>query len=486
MDVYSWNVTTAARSSRGLLSFILSTGFIMSNEISRRRFLQLGGTALAAGSAVLATGTAAAAGVGGAATSTAATAAAKRSRWLGLPKARGPRLVIVGGGTSGLTIAKYAKREWPKFDVVLVEKRSMYSSCFASNLWYPGIINLEFLADHSFLDAARNNDYLFVNATVTGLDRDARVVATNEGDIKYDFLVLAPGIDYDFPKIGVTDPETRWNLYKTYPAGFLNPTEHVTIHRKVNQFEGGTFVQTVPAGNYRCLPAPYERACLIASVFKKNRIKGKVIVLDANPEITIKAPGFHAAFKELYKDYLEYHPSVAVQGVDVAKRVIHTEFDDVKFDDAAIYPNVRASHLIEQLGLEAPASKSAQHEANIDTRFYNIVGDKRVYVTGDSRPQPFSKSGNTSNTEAHFVAKVLAARAQGKEIKWQSPETVCYSMVNSDPTEAIWVDTYYGYDAAKDVITGFKDTKVYNDRNHANGVAALEWARGLYRDLFEA
>ena len=76
-----------------------------------------------------------------------------------LPKAKGPRLVVLGGGTSGLTIAKYAKKAYSRFDVVLVEKRDMYSSCFASNLLYSGLINLEFLADHSFLDAAVNNKY---------------------------------------------------------------------------------------------------------------------------------------------------------------------------------------------------------------------------------------------------------------------------------------------------------------------------------------
>ena len=461
----------------------------MSDQTDRRRFLKLTGTVLAAGPAALAAGPVAlAAGKSeaGGAPSGSARKGVATGRMADLPNPKGPRLVIVGGGTSGLTIAKYAKRAYPKFDVVLVEQRDMYSSCFCSNLWYPGIVNLEFIANHSFLDAAVNNGYIYFNATCTGLDRASKTVATNQGDIRYDFLVVAPGISYDYPKIGVSDSETRVALHQHYPGGFIDPTEHVTLHRKINQFAGGVFIQTVPSGNYRCLPAPYERACLVASMIKRKKLKAKVLVLDANPEITIKAPGFHAAFDELYKGILEWHPTSAVTGVDVANRIVKTEFDQFKFDEAAIYPNVRGSTLIEQLGLLAPPTRSNQKEANIDTRYYNFEGDPHVYVSGDSRPMPYSKSGNTANSEGHYLARLLAARAQGKEIAWTSPRTLCYSMVNANPTEAIWVDTLYGYDAGKDAITGFKDTKVDNQRRHKSALAYLDWGRGMYRDMFSA
>lgn len=446
----------------------------MSNNISRRDFLKISGmasAAVAAGGAVFA-----------------GDAAAKAKAMVGkgvkarLPKAKGPRLVVVGGGTSGLTIAKYAKKENPKFDVVLVEKRDMYSSCFSSNLLYAGLINLEFLADHSFLDAAKNNNYTFFSATCTGLDRTSRILHTNKGDIDYDFLVIAPGISYDYTRVGVKDPETEYGLRTLYPGGFLMPTEHISIRQKLQSFEGGVFVQTVPSGNYRCLPGPYERACMIASYFKKNKIKGKVLVVDHNPDITIKAKGFHAAFSELYKDIIEYKPSMEITGIDVEKRVIQTTFDSIHFDDAAIYPGVRASTLIEQLGLVDP--KNPQKEALIDTLKYNVVGDQHVYVTGDSRPHPYSKSANTANTEGKYVAKVLAARAAGKDIDWYSPETLCYSMVNASPMEAISVDALYAYDPKTKAFSFSKETKLYEDRDQAKGKATLEWAQGIYRDLF--
>jgi NADH dehydrogenase FAD-containing subunit len=307
-------------------------------------------------------------------------------------------------------------------------------------------------------------------------------VFTDLGEIDYDYLVLSPGIDYDYEKIGVNNPEDEYRLRTEYPAGWTMGTEHVTIKHKIDNFKGGVFIQTVPNGNYRCLPAPYERACMIASVFKKNNIKGKVLVLDHNPDITIKKDGFHAAFNELYKDVIEYIPSVEITGVDVSKKTINTEFDSYQFDDAAIYPNIRGSKLIENLGLVDP--KSPQKEANIDVLKYNVIGDEHVYVTGDSRPMPFSKSANTSNTEGKYVAKVIAAHAAGKEISWVSPETVCYSMVNADPKEAISVDARYAFDAEKKEFSFSKDTQMFEDRDTEKGNATLDWAQDIYSDLF--
>ncbi len=48
----------------------------------------------------------------------------------------------------------------------------------------------------------------------------------------------------------------------------------------IQNFKGGNFIISIPSGAYKCPPAPYERACLIAQYFKSNKIKAKVVVLD--------------------------------------------------------------------------------------------------------------------------------------------------------------------------------------------------------------
>jgi sulfide dehydrogenase [flavocytochrome c] flavoprotein subunit len=436
-------------------------------NLGRRDFLKLSaGSTLVAATATAAMTTPAAAAISG-----------RTNRPADLPAATGPRCVVVGGGASGATMAKYLKKENPKFDVVMVEPNSTYMSCFLSNLWLDDLINLETL-QHSFCDAANANNYVWLQGMLIDLDRQKKRAFTSEGYIDYHYIVLAPGIDYNYASIGIKDPAMQIACAQKFPAGFKPGSEDLSIKSKLANFESGVFLTTVPVGNYRCLPAPYERACLIADYFKKNKIKGKVVLLDPNDKpFAPKAPGFLAAFHELYKDILEYKPSTNIKSVDPIKKTVTTEFDTIKFDDAAIYPRVRAAKLIEDLGLSNP--KSPQMEADIDVYKYFAKGDKTCYVTGDARPMPFSKSGNTSNSEAHYVAKVIAAHAAGKDIDWVSPQTICYSMVNGKPEEAIMVKAKYDRKTF-----GFTDVQLDNKRSTALGKATLEWGAGLYRDMF--
>jgi NADPH-dependent 2,4-dienoyl-CoA reductase/sulfur reductase-like enzyme len=434
------------------------------DKISRRNFIKLtGGAATAAGLGVTGLVVTATSGCKPSANSSSATSAAKVTTPTHpkldtaafLPKPKGQRTVVVGGGWSGLTLAKYIKKASPDMDVVLVEKNATFMSCPISNLWLTGLVDL---------------------------DRESRKLYTDQGSIQYDFLVLSPGIDYNYAAIGVKDPADEYALRSHFPAGFMPGSEHVSIRNKLEDFEGGEFLLTVPAGNYRCLPGPYERACLIASYFKRQKIKGKVILLDANPDVTIKKEGFHAAFDELYKGVIDYRTSFEITGVDVDKKRVMSEFGEVDFVDAAIYPKVRASRLIETVGLVDP--KSNQMEANIDPLTYNVIGDERVYVAGDARPMPFSKSGNTANSEAKIVSQIIAARAAGKPApEWVSPNTVCFSVVNGDPLEAISVDAHYAYNPT-DKSFAFDQVKMFEKRDAARGAATLDWAKGLYRDMF--
>jgi NADPH-dependent 2,4-dienoyl-CoA reductase/sulfur reductase-like enzyme len=308
---------------------------------------------------------------------------------------------------------------------------------------------------------------------------------------------MSPGIDYDYDAIGVHDPLDKQRMMQEYPAAFKPGSEHLTLKRKIDEFEKGLFALTVPSGNYRCLPGPYERACMVASVFKRKKIPAKVLLLDHNPDVKIKKAGFRAAFEELYKDYLEYHPSVDVTGVDISGKVIRGQLEDFDFDDAAVYPRVRGHHMIERLGIVSPYSP--QKEAWIDLHRNHVVNDRHTYVVGDSRPQGYSKSGSTAQGESKYVAKVISAYEQGKEVKWQAPYTSCYSMVSTDPPQAIFFGSEYlppevgitplSQERIAQAYVEFGTAFAWRDeqmeRSTDMGQAMFAWGRAHYREMFE-
>ena len=401
-----------------------------------------------------------------------------------ISKAKGPRIVVVGGGWSGLSIAKYTKIFAPTADVVLVEQRYEFVSCPMSNLWLVDQVDLKYLT-HDYLEAARNNDYTFFHAAATGMDKKNRILHTSDGDIAYDYLVFAPGIDYDYSR-WTSDIAFETRLRQEYPAGFIPGSEHLTLKNKIQNFKGGNFILTVPSGNYRCLPAPYERACIIADHFKQKKLDAKVILLDENNTITIKKKGFQSAFDEMYADYIQYIPNTKIKNIDLDKKVVTTGFDEIEFEDAAFYPHVRGAKILERCGIAKDAKNML--EGDINQLTYEVNGLENVYITGDSRPMGFSKSGNTSNSEGHFVAKLIAQKInKSKTIKWEPPTTTCFSVVATKPLKAIYIYTQYAYNK-NDKTFSFANTLSSEDWKKdgaVNASSVYDWANALYTDMFD-
>jgi sulfide dehydrogenase [flavocytochrome c] flavoprotein chain len=398
-----------------------------------------------------------------------------------LPESKNARVVIVGGGWSGLSIAKYLKQENSKIDVVLVERRQSFHSLPLSNLWLGGLMSQAQLT-YRFEDAAKMGGYTYFNASMTGLDRSKRRIETNKGWIDYDSLVLAPGVEYDYSSFGVKDPSAITELKSKFPAGFVSVDEQLQLKQQLASFKKGVFVLTAPPGIYRCAASPYERACLIAATFKLRNIKGKVLLIDSREEPAVNGEGFLSAFEELYGDTIEYMNSTGIEGVDPVSKTIKTDFDDIKFDGGAIYPRTRAAGMIERFGLSDP--ESPQKEAKIDPFNYNFIGDESVYIAGDCRPMPFSKSASVANSEGKHIAKVIAARLQGREVKWVTPESVCYSMVNTEPQEAILSRSFYRFDKKSKQWAFDPRSKPYNNRSERLGTETFTWGETHFRELF--
>ncbi len=399
------------------------------------------------------------------------------------PTPQKPHVVVVGGGWAGLSCAKHLKQYLPEAEVTLVERRYEFLSCPVSNAWMFGLVEMAFLT-HSYLDAANNHGYTYLQAEATDLDTKRNILHTSKGEVTYDYLVFATGIEYDYHEWCANDPELEKQLRTRYPAAFIPGSEHLTLKRKIEAFKGGNFVITVPPGNYRCLPAPYERACLLADYIKQHKIDGKVIILDANNTVTIKEEGFLSTFKELYKDELIYIPASKIEHIDLEKKVIETEFDEVTFEELNFYPNVRAPRLLEKLGLTTQTPYN-RIEADLDVYTNRFKGHDNIFGCGDLRPMGFSKSGNTAYTEGANVAKMVADAVAKKRIKWVSPITFCVSIVSMKPQREITLVSEYKYGAQGQ--TQFKST-VTDEAWKSNGLgeakAQFNWAKSMYDNMF--
>ncbi len=404
-----------------------------------------------------------------------------------LPDSNGNRVVIVGGGWAGVTAAKYIKKEHPKAEVVLIEKRKVFFSCPISNTWLADMVNLDFLI-HDFQTPAAKYGYTFINATVVDIDRDKKRVYTNEGYVGYDYLVLAPGIRYNYSAWFGDDKEMARYCATHYPSAFIPGSEHIALKRKIENFEEGDFVLVVPPPPHRCPPAPYERAAMIAYMLKQNDVKGRVIILDPKDKIKPKGPGFMGAYEQLYLDMVDYVPNAKVKEIDPVNKVIKTTAGDFKFADANINPPHQAGDLVWKAGLIGKNKDGKPTGwAAVDPLTLQSKADPNIFLAGDVvAVKGFPKSGHMANSHSkNMLVKALVALMKGKDPKEavKAPDNTCYSMVNGEPQEAIVVSVKYELDK-KAGAPKKAGVKVINERSSALAKATFEWAKSFYRDMF--
>jgi len=212
-------------------------------------------------------------------------------------KASGKSVVILGGGWGGLTMAKELRKQDKSIEVTVVEKKDIFMSCPISNLYLGGLESVTLASlSYDFYAPATKHGYSFVQAEVTAIDRAGKKLSTTAGDIAYDILVLSPGIAYDYEKqFPKWDAAKIQSVAQACPAALMPGSEHLALKRQLDNMDDGDVIIVPPAsGKFRCPPAPYERAAMVANYLKTEGIKGKVIVLDTRGGKFAKG----AAFKE--------------------------------------------------------------------------------------------------------------------------------------------------------------------------------------------
>ena len=198
------------------------------------------------------------------------------------------RVVVIGGGFGGATAAKYIRLWDPSIDVVLVERESSFTSCPISNLVLGGFSSMQEIT--TGYEGLRRHGVQVVRDEAVAVDAAKKTVRlARGGDIAYERLVVSPGIDFNFGEVqGFEAAMNAGRVLHAWKAG----AQTVELRRQLEQMrDGGVYILSIPLAPYRCPPGPYERASMVAAYFKQAKPRSKVLVLDANPDVTSKEIG---------------------------------------------------------------------------------------------------------------------------------------------------------------------------------------------------
>lgn len=383
-------------------------------------------------------------------------------------------VIVVGGGMAGATAAKYLRMWAPRLDVTLVERSATYMSCIFSSLVLSGQRKLGDL-QFNYRQLARRYGVRVVQGEVGELDPIARRLRLADGrQLSADRIVLAPGIEFDEVP-GLVDPNRMPHAWKAGPQTTLLRNQLVAMPA------GGTVILTIPKVPYRCPPGPYERACQVASYFKQAKPKSKVLILDANQDVTSKGALFKKVWAEQYKGIVEYRGQHKTTGVDAAAGLIRFDVQsDVKADVLNVLPPMRAGAIAVKTGL---ANANARW-CGVNYQTFESTAAKDIHVIGDAiQLAPLMpKSGHMANSQAKVAAAAVVAELLGLEIIAKPMLTnTCYSFV--DDKNVIHVASVHEYVAAEKTFkTVAGSGGVSPGPTELEGTYAQNWAQNIWAD----
>ena len=363
------------------------------------------------------------------------------------------KVVVIGGGMAGATVAKYL-RLWSNqtVDVTIVEPSTSYVSNIMSNLVVTGQLQPSTL-NYNWSKLTGSYGVKVVKGAVTS------VVASGTGwsvnisglatPLACDRVVVAPGISFDPVLDNVSQPLAVLHAWQAGPQttqlrdllAALPPT--------------GTFVMSIPPAPYRCPPGPYERACVIADYLKRNKPGARIVVLDANPDVMAEPVNFKNAFSTLYGSNLTYLPGRKVKFITagiaafsgtVAVDVVGTGFTEAYVGDLLnIIPTQRAGAIAQTLGL-----CDATGFAPVNGVSFESTIKPGIHVIGDASKTALPKAGHVGNQGAKICADaILRLFANQQPYATPTANSACFSPLSS--TVASWLTAVYQYEQQVDL-----------------------------------
>lgn len=404
---------------------------------------------------------------------------------LGAPAVLGqakPRVVVIGGGPGGATAAKYiAKDSQGKIEVVLVEPKKEFTTCFHSNL-YLGDFKKFGEITHTYDKLASAHGVKLNHQMASAIDRAKKQVVLADGSrLFYDRLIVAPGISLKYDSVPGWGKEHE----KVMPHAWQAGEQTKILKAKLDAVpDGGTIIMIAPPNPYRCPPGPYERVSMMAHTLKAaGKTKSKIVIIDPKPKFS-KQGLFQEGWEKYYPGMVEWlAPDIheGIKSVDPKTGTVVTGFETYKNSPLV---NVIPAQTAGQIAIQAKLVDKSGF-CPIDANTMRSTVDSNIFVIGDaSIAGAMPKSGFAANSQAKVAAMAVRGDLTGSRVFPARYANTCWSLIEDG--DVVKVGAAY---AAKDgkiaaTSTFVSKTKEPADLRKQNVQENLGWYAGVTADMF--
>lgn len=240
-------------------------------------------------------------------------------------------VLIIGGGTAGIMTAAQLKRKDSKLTVGLVEPSDKH--------YYQPAWTLVGAGTFDYADTIRNEkDYIpsgvdWIQDYAETFDpANNKVTTRTSGDITYEFLVVAPGIQLDLDGIeGLKEAMGKDGVCSNY----VDPNYTWEVLQK---FKGGNAVFTQPTTPIKCGGAPQKIMYLADDYFQKSGVKDKTNVIFATPgSVIFGVKEFAGTLMDVVRrKHIHLKTFYAPTKIDSANKTITFKFNKPKDNDCIL------------------------------------------------------------------------------------------------------------------------------------------------------
>lgn len=324
------------------------------------------------------------------------------------------QVVIVGGGTAGITVAARLRRELRSSDVAIIEPSGKH---YYQPLWTlvgGGEARRESTERDEASLIPRGAKWLR-DAAVKFLP-DESVVLTRDGRrVGYDFLVVAAGIQIDWDRVkGLREAVGKDGVCSNYAYETVESTWNA-----IRNFRGGTAIFTQPQNPFKCGGAPQKIAYLADDYWRRSGVREKTRLIFASAAPTIfhvphYTPALEAVVRRKGIETLFQHDLVEIRPVrrEAVFKCLDTGEEVVlPYDMIHVTPPQSAPDFLKR----SPLANAAGW-VEVDQATLQHVRFPDVFALGDCSSLPTSKTGAAIRKQSPVLVANLVAAIEGRPL----------------------------------------------------------------------
>lgn len=326
-------------------------------------------------------------------------------------------VVIVGGGTAGLTMAARLRRARKSLNVAVVDPSEKHYYQPVWTMVGGGIFDRS-VTEKNEKDLIPKG-VTWVKDAVTGFSpEENQVTLKNGGTLGYRQLVVAPGIQLNWSAIpGLAETIGKNGVCSNYTYDLVPYTWET-----LKSLKGGSkLIFTQPSTPIKCGGAPQKIMYLAADHLRRaGYLKDSSIKFMSPGTVVFGVPEFERTLKKVIKRYgIEFNTQtelIAIDGSDkkATFRITNPETGDQReedhsFDMIHVVPPQSALDVVRESSLaNAEGWVDVDHGTLQHNRYPN------VFSLGDSAGTPNAKTGAAVRKQAPVVVASMLAELDGK------------------------------------------------------------------------